>query len=1194
MGTNLIDICCRDIAEKKLKSLTSIEGLFDQGSSLLDEKYYSVPAFLNFIRDKCAWILCGKGISSPVKVNNGVENGVKLKCSTKGAKVSNPSKTEATKVRLCNLGNGNGNFLDNKTVKRRSSSPRTQGNKSHLSFVENSPKTDVGNYVSARPEQAKTQKNEKMAQKFSLGCESYVRRRESKKHHRLQGTKPVVSPAEGCPVPDISNVDLFPPVGCDAFAKSCRRITPTPVCTQNEETPQFSRVLSTLPANRVWKNAVFLNTPLQDEKDPELKGEREMLKKTRFALVKCSSTEPRTPPAEKMPEMHVENNPVQPDFSKVHDSETLDKLIDAYCYCLEHGLVPNVGGEIYFMFQILTSVGKIEEESDRNSIFGTIHNCVYFAVSSLSHQKHLLNVLDDSTLKTFAEIPYLAGFSEEICYHVTSICDGRSATEMHKSLPVPRVFFQADTDNRENFPNDSSFHSFRKQRDLFYELLRDWQQHNTFDSQFQHQFTKKVQHLINTGTQTINYVHLARLLESQLIASCLGTPESFESYSGALGDIKRSFPDRIEKLEGRFLSPLKAGGTSPASFYGIQTFFCEFIHAASSVALNKHLLDIIACKILELNDHEFLHSEADSQNQDGILNEYSSVLNTLRLLAKFFGYLVFIPYKTTADFMPQLLVAYQLKLRKCTKPLLDVGNILRKALVKQTLVLTVPWIVDYLGMMDPVAMCLDYNQEIFGILVEIYQGKFKNQISAGNLLFLKLVIGWLFDSRNFPQELIFSAKPNARCTEDNTSAQRENIDMFLNIHGEIIYSCCPHLVELKFLLDDYISGIKTTREVRKIKPVPTSPITLPSLSNQQLEQQLEENFFLLHSRSLKKTVEFVADRIASRIIQRIRKEVQAMKLVAVAAVYKDPEFPPDKKTKENREIVASIVNRETIALCDKAKQMGRNLTEKQCLTELEHVIPLLISEDTKEAVVRTCCQISARLATAKVMEWSELNITPEYIKPDIKSKVEHSLKDGSSAQSVDCSADQLAYNGQNVPAEMLTSLRNIAVSIHAGKQDVSVHQILQLLDSLNSACKKEKEPGILKTIVILSVDILLSLIACVPWLCSEEVILAFVSFWAVIASGVLSAEEILCSRNIQFLYDSGDSNLSWFYFQLLLEHLLQQGLFTSEQIQICFNNVPCTKWKPSSQERCTSCVQDVLKKFSKESAQPYSSSDSHS
>lgn len=40
---------------------------------------------------------------------------------------------------------------------------------------------------------------------------------------------------------------------------------------------------------------------------------------------------------------------------------------------------------------------------------------------------------------------------------------------------IHSVPFQPATDNRSNFSSDKAFHTFKKQRDIFYEVLREWE-----------------------------------------------------------------------------------------------------------------------------------------------------------------------------------------------------------------------------------------------------------------------------------------------------------------------------------------------------------------------------------------------------------------------------------------------------------------------------------------------------------------------------------------------------------------------------------------------------------------------------------------------------------------------------------------------------------------------------------------------
>ena len=131
---------------------------------------------------------------------------------------------------------------------------------------------------------------------------------------------------------------------------------------------------------------------------------------------------------------------------------------------------------------------------------------------------------------------------------------------MFPPSPVGGVSFQADTDNRKNFPNDRSFQLFKKQRymdfcfnfdkylvkpsghglsaeflvnrihvmcvktslsfhrDQFYELLRDWEEnHLTSGWSLNEALGDRIRNLVGSKIDMANHIHFTRLFQSQLI-----------------------------------------------------------------------------------------------------------------------------------------------------------------------------------------------------------------------------------------------------------------------------------------------------------------------------------------------------------------------------------------------------------------------------------------------------------------------------------------------------------------------------------------------------------------------------------------------------------------------------------------------------------------------------------------------------
>lgn len=96
--------------------------------------------------------------------------------------------------------------------------------------------------------------------------------------------------------------------------------------------------------------------------------------------------------------------------------------------------------------------------------------------------------------------------------------------------------FQIDTDNRENFSSAMAFHTFKKQRDAFYDILRIWEENHLVPGWvFQIALGGKIRNMLTMHNDCINYYHIARLFKSQLLISCIQngrqvSPKLFSLY----------------------------------------------------------------------------------------------------------------------------------------------------------------------------------------------------------------------------------------------------------------------------------------------------------------------------------------------------------------------------------------------------------------------------------------------------------------------------------------------------------------------------------------------------------------------------------------------------------------------------------------------------------------------------------------
>ena len=97
-------------------------------------------------------------------------------------------------------------------------------------------------------------------------------------------------------------------------------------------------------------------------------------------------------------------------------------------------------------------------------------------------------------------------------------------------------------------------------------------------------------------------------------------------------------------------------------------------------------------------------------------------------------------------------------------PSLDVLKCIAQAYKTNRLVITVPWVVKFLGMMDRVSCALPIYQTVLRLLLRLYldlrHGHYDNFngktliLPSQTILLLRLSLGWLFEA-SFIQEGLF-------------------------------------------------------------------------------------------------------------------------------------------------------------------------------------------------------------------------------------------------------------------------------------------------------------------------------------------------------------------------------------------------------------------------------------------------------
>ncbi|KAG1665272.1 Codanin-1 [Nymphon striatum] len=458
---------------------------------------------------------------------------------------------------------------------------------------------------------------------------------------------------------------------------------------------------------------------------------------------------------------------------------------------------------------------------------------------------------------------------------------------------VSGVSFQVDTDNKSNFATNVAFQTFRKQRDMFYEIIRDWERnHLTCGWSMTENLGSKIKKAVNLGKDPICFSHFARLFVAQLLLMCKGqrTAENKgqEEDFLALTNLMKSHPEKMKKLQERFIKPNHVGGPCPPpSFPGCQEFFKDFILILESPYFIQHLSNHLVSRIHELNQVEFDIPDYDQGTSNGlemsvayeVQEQYYTCLHDLKLLGKLLGFIIFLPYRTKEK-LSECILSNELTIRSTAAQPIDILNVLNEAIVKQRKILVIPWIVEFLSMIDAVSSSTDYYQNIFALIVFIYRKYVLKCIETHADLLLLTSIGWLFQTPNFPESLIFENNQELvgklKIVQHFQGLQIESrtLDNSNVVNQVIWYSCCPFLCELRILVSEFSAGISSQSEkVRKITPITNLNNGNAAKQEVQLQADLQYYFFSHKSPHLKKSVDFVSDRLASNALWHIRQKI---------------------------------------------------------------------------------------------------------------------------------------------------------------------------------------------------------------------------------------------------------------------------------------------------------------------------------
>ncbi|KAM8907117.1 codanin-1 isoform 1-T1 [Lycaon pictus] len=1027
--------------------------------------------------------------------------------------------------------------------------------------------------------------------------------------------------------PNLSNLEEFPPVGSlppgpAGRTKPSRRINPTPVSEERSlskpKTCFTSPPISCVPSSQP---SVPDTSPWGHGLPPgcrSLQEEREMLRKERSKHLQQSPT-PTCPTSESgspLPSRTGNLTAEAADPARVTSRQRLELIALIYSSCIAENLVPNLFLELFFILQLLTARRMVAaKDSDleptpgapdslESPLFQSVHDCVFFAVQVLEHQFQVLSYLDKGTLKLLAENERLLCFSPALQGRLKAAYEG-SVAKVSLAMPpsAQAVSFQPETDNRANFSSDRAFHTFKKQRDVFFEVLREWEdRHEEPGWDFEKGLGSRIRAMMGQLSAACSHSHFVRLFQKQLLQMC-------QSPGGTGGTVLGEAPDvlnmlgadklgRLRRLQERLVAPQSSGGPCPPpTFPGCQGFFRDFILSASSFQFNQHLMDSLSLKIRELNSLALPQPEPSDEDGEsdvdwqGERRQFAVVLLSLRLLAKFLGFVAFLPYRGPEPPPTRELQDSILALRSQVPPALDVRALLQQGLRARRAVLTVPWLVEFLSLADHIVPLLDYYRSIFVVLLHLHRSLVLSKESEGEMCFLNkllllAVLGWLFQIPTVPEDLFFLEEGQLDAFEVDTVPSEHGLDGMPVVDQHLLYTCCPYIGELRKLLASWVSGSsgRSGGFVRKITPTTTTTGlgAQPPHTTQGLQAQLAQAFFHNQPPSLRRTVEFVAERIGSNCVKHIKATLVADLVHQAESLLREQLVMQGQDGGDPAQLLEILCSQ----LCPHGAQAltrGREFCQKKSPGAVRALLP----EETPAAVLSSAENIAVGLATEKACAWLSANITA-LIRREVKAAVSRTLR----AQGPEPAArgerrgcSRACEHHAPLPSHLISEIKDV-LSLAVGPRDpeegISLDHLEQLLGQLGQTlqCRQFLCPPAEQHLAKCSVDLASLLVADqIPVLGppaprrlergqARRLLHLLLSLWKDDFQVPVPLQLLLSPRNVGLLADTRPRE--WDLLLFLLRELVEKGLMGRPEIEACLGSLRDAQWpKDFSEELAT-------------------------
>lgn len=374
--------------------------------------------------------------------------------------------------------------------------------------------------------------------------------------------------------------------------------------------------------------------------------------------------------------------------------------------------------------------------------------------------------------------------------------------------------------------------------------------------------------------------------------------------------------------------------------------------------------------------------------------------------------------------------------------------------------MTIPWLVEYLAMLDFITIRLDYYRELFQLLYTIYMRvntvdqRGSLCVMATSKFIIRVCLGWLFEHPEIPEEYYNYNNAKLPIKADENSEIPSN-DQQLNPHLEnVLNAACPFLADFRVSMmpQRMTKAVSRTGRYRHIT-TKFQDKTVQQVKVQDNRERLIEAFLASQTLSVRKIVDFTIDRVTSAVV----KDFQVKHLL-----------PVRKEAKAEVEGVSTndieILIKKMIGIYQENLQKIQNKWIEEvtgnCKRRIEGAFDSLLPIETLDDVKKTLINITFEKTSEKLNDWKAGNIaTIDIFSKDIQAEAVKLLENHQQNGNKRTTSSIVIDLSAAMPSEFFKDLQNLLHKASLHPQALEVTEIMKCIATAGEIVDKQVLPS---------------------------------------------------------------------------------------------------------------------------------------